>query len=135
MKCLAESIFTLLYLFLDNNIDSSIVPKGNDILYLMILGVICTSLAYLISVEIMKKIKPFTMNISVNLEPIYAIILAIIFFKDQEIMSVGFLHRWFYNHNFNYFKFILQKTYQKIIIFKINLLSHMKKIKYLSFFY
>ena len=87
---LGGSIFTLLYLFLDKNIDSNIIPKGSDILYLMILGIVCTSLAYLISVEIMKKIKPFTMNISVNLEPIYAIILAILFFKDQEIMSVGF---------------------------------------------
>ena len=89
-EMLGGSIFTLLYLFLDKNIDSNIIPKGSDILYLMILGIVCTSLAYLISVEIMKKIKPFTMNISVNLEPIYAIILAILFFKDQEIMSVGF---------------------------------------------
>ncbi len=84
------TIFTFLFLIFKNQINNDLIPKGNDIIYIIILAVVCTSLAYLISVEIMRKIKPFTMNISVNLEPIYAIILAIIIFKDQEIMSIGF---------------------------------------------
>ena len=84
------AIFTFLYLTFKNQVNLELIPKGNDIIYIIILAIICTSLAYLISVEIMKKVKPFTMNISVNLEPIYAMILAIIIFKDQEIMSTGF---------------------------------------------
>jgi len=79
-----------LYLIIKNQINTDLIPKGNDIIYILILSIICTSIAYLISVEIMKKIKPFTMNISVNMEPIYAMILAIIIFKEQEIMSIGF---------------------------------------------
>ena len=38
----------------------------------------------------MKKISPFTVNLSVNLEPIYSIILALIIFGESEIMTKGF---------------------------------------------
>lgn len=89
-EMIGGAIFTFLYLTFKNQVNLELIPKGNDIIYIIILAIICTSLAYLISVEIMKKVKPFTMNISVNLEPIYAMILAIIIFKDQEIMSTGF---------------------------------------------
>ena len=82
--------FTFLYLILKNEVNIELIPKENDIIYIIVLAVACTSFAYLISVEIMKKIKPFTMNISVNLEPIYAMILAIIIFREKEIMSIGF---------------------------------------------
>lgn len=89
-EMLGGSIFTFFYLIFNKQVNIDLIPRGNDIIYIFILAIICTSLAYLISVEIMKKIKPFTMNISVNLEPIYAMILAIIIFKDQEVMSTGF---------------------------------------------
>ena len=89
-EMIGGATFTFLYLIIKNQVNTELIPKGNDLIYIIILAVICTSLAYLISVEIMKKIKPFTMNISVNLEPIYAVILAIIIFKEREIMSNGF---------------------------------------------
>ena len=38
----------------------------------------------------MKKITPFTVNLSVNLEPIYAIILALFIFGENEKMSKEF---------------------------------------------
>jgi drug/metabolite transporter (DMT)-like permease len=61
-----------------------------DLTYLLILGVICTAIAFVISVEVMKKLSPYTVSISINMEPIYAIILALIFFGDSEKMSPGF---------------------------------------------
>jgi drug/metabolite transporter (DMT)-like permease len=38
----------------------------------------------------MKFIAPYTVNLSVNLEPIYAIIFALLIFKDSEFMSLNF---------------------------------------------
>ena len=38
----------------------------------------------------MKFITPFTMNLNINMEPIYAIILALIIFGQSEVMSVTF---------------------------------------------
>ena len=58
--------------------------------YLFILGSICTSFAFVMSVYLMKFISAYTVNISVNLEPIYAMILALIIFKDAEFMSWRF---------------------------------------------
>lgn len=61
-----------------------------NLIYLLILGIICTSIAFVISVDVMKKLTPFTVSISLNMEPIYAIILALLFFGEDEKMTWGF---------------------------------------------
>lgn len=58
--------------------------------YLFILGSLCTSFAFVMSVYLMKFISAYTVNISVNLEPIYAMLLAVLIFKDAELMSWRF---------------------------------------------
>jgi len=58
--------------------------------WLLFLGVICTSFAFLMGVYVMKFIPAYTVNLSVNLEPIYAIILALLFFRNEELMSYNF---------------------------------------------
>lgn len=62
----------------------------NDFKWLLILGTVCTAFAFIVSVEVMKKISPYTVTISVNLEPIYSIILALIIWPESETMSYGF---------------------------------------------
>ena len=66
------------------------IPKGIDWLWLILLSVVCTSVAFTLSLEALKKISAFTMNLSVNLEPLYSIVLAIILFKEDELLSGGF---------------------------------------------
>ncbi len=62
----------------------------SDFIYLAILAIFCTVYAYSASVELMKRISVFSINLTVNLEPIYGIILALIIFGDSEEMSGGF---------------------------------------------
>lgn len=62
----------------------------SDVKWLLILGIVCTAFAFIVSVEVMKKISPFTVVISINLEPIYSIIIAVILWPETEIMSTGF---------------------------------------------
>jgi len=57
---------------------------------LLILGSICTSFAFLMGVYVMKFIPAYTVNLSVNMEPIYAIVLALVFFGSEEVMSLNF---------------------------------------------
>ena len=64
--------------------------QGNELIALLILSIICTSFAFLASIWVMKFVAPFTVAISVNMEPIYAIILAIILYPDTETMSIEF---------------------------------------------
>ncbi|GIV42820.1 MAG: permease [Vicingaceae bacterium] len=66
------------------------IPKSMDWFYLMLLGWICTSFAFSASVEIMKKISPFTVTLSVNLEPVYGIVLAMLIFGEDEKMNLNF---------------------------------------------
>jgi drug/metabolite transporter (DMT)-like permease len=64
--------------------------KNYDILWLLLLSIVCTSIAFTISLESLKKINAFTMNLSVNLEPLYSIILAMIFFNENKVLNAGF---------------------------------------------
>lgn len=61
-----------------------------DFVYLFILGSICTAYAFIVSVEIMKYLTPYTVILTLNLEPVYGIILAVIIFGEKEKMSPQF---------------------------------------------
>ena len=69
---------------------SLMIPKGFDWIYIFILGVICTAIAFLLGIEVLKKLSPFTVSITTNLEPIYGVILALFIFGETEIMSFEF---------------------------------------------
>lgn len=61
-----------------------------DIMYLIILGSVCTAYAFIAAVYVMKLISPYTVVLTYNLEPIYGIILALIIFPEKEQMSTEF---------------------------------------------
>jgi drug/metabolite transporter (DMT)-like permease len=64
--------------------------KSSDLIYLLILGSICTAYAFIVSVKIMKHLTPYTVILTLNMEPIYGIILAVIIFGEKEKMSTQF---------------------------------------------
>lgn len=61
-----------------------------DWFYLTILGTFCTSVAYVAGVSVMRTLSAFRVALVTNLEPVYGIILAFIFFKNKEQMTGGF---------------------------------------------
>lgn len=61
-----------------------------DLGYLLILGTVCTSAAYVAGVMVMKELSAFRVALITNLEPVYGIVLAWVFFKKEEEMSLGF---------------------------------------------
>ena len=66
--------------------------SGNDLFYLLILSLLCTTLAFTLSVEILKQFDPFTVIITNNLEPIYGVVFSLIIFGESEIMSSQFYY-------------------------------------------
>ncbi|KQS37086.1 DMT family transporter [Pedobacter sp. Leaf194] len=62
----------------------------NDWFYIAILGTLCTSVAYVAGVSVMRTLSAFRTALVTNLEPVYGIFLAFIFFKDKEQMTGGF---------------------------------------------
>jgi len=61
-----------------------------DWFYIGILGTLCTSVAYVAGVSVMRTLSAFRTALVTNLEPVYGIFLAFVFFKDKEHMTGGF---------------------------------------------
>ena len=90
-QLLFGSLFLSLWLIFVLEIPSNFfVLKGYDPLWIFLLASICTAYAFIASVEIMKQLSPYTIMISLNMEPIYAILFSIYIFGEKEIMSVNF---------------------------------------------
>ncbi|MBD78793.1 MAG: EamA family transporter [Crocinitomicaceae bacterium] len=79
------------YTFFFENVEGgAFSPSMLDVFYLLVLGLICTAFAFVISIQVMRVLSPYTVSVSINMEPIYAIILALIFFGESEKMTLGF---------------------------------------------
>ncbi|WP_374951414.1 DMT family transporter [Mucilaginibacter sp.] len=79
-----------LYLLATHGFNKSMVPTTADVGYLLVLGTICTSVAYVAGVSVMRELSAFRVALITNLEPVYGIILAFIFFGDMNKMTIGF---------------------------------------------
>ncbi|WP_324069654.1 MAG: DMT family transporter [Flavobacterium sp.] len=86
---LSSGVFFLsIYLFFAGSFTPAFFSLSvNDLIWLFLLSSICTAYAFSASVKVMKFLSPFTVMLTINLEPIYGIILALLIFKDGEEMS------------------------------------------------
>ena len=84
-------VFITAYLLVINGFSISFFKISKlDWLYLLILSSFCTAYAFITSVKVMKYLSPYTVILTLNLEPIYAIILALIIFGEKEKMNIEF---------------------------------------------
>lgn len=66
------------------------VPTSMDWLWLTVLGIVCTAYAYVVSIDVMKVLSAYSVVLTINMEPVYGIVMAYFIFKDSEYMSLGF---------------------------------------------
>ncbi len=66
------------------------LPVISDWFYLLLLGSVCTAYAFAVSIKVMDILSAYTTVLIINLEPVYGILLAFLFFGDSEYMSAGF---------------------------------------------
>jgi drug/metabolite transporter (DMT)-like permease len=84
-------VFISMYLLLTDSFSFAFFQvSSQDWIYLVILSSICTAYAFIASVQIMKYLSPYTVMLTINLEPIYAIILALLIFGEEEQMGSTF---------------------------------------------
>ena len=86
---LSSGVFflSIYLLFAGNFTPAFFAISVNDLIWLFLLSSICTAYAFSASVKVMKFLSPFTVMLTINLEPIYGIILALLIFKDGEEMT------------------------------------------------
>lgn len=65
-------------------------PTALDWFYMVVLAGACSVYAYSVAIELMKKISVFLLQLSLNLEPVYGIIMAVLIFGDSEKMGLNF---------------------------------------------
>jgi drug/metabolite transporter (DMT)-like permease len=83
-------LWITIYLLFTNGFNQSMLLSNTDIGYLLLLGTICTSLAYVAGVSVMRELSAFRVALITNLEPVYGILLAFLFFGDINKMTTGF---------------------------------------------
>ena len=70
--------------------EKSILPGTGDWVWLLVLSWFCTVLAFSLSMNALRKISAFTVNLSYNLEPVYGILLAFAVFREDKNLTAGF---------------------------------------------
>ncbi|NNE76706.1 MAG: DMT family transporter [Pricia sp.] len=87
-ELLSGVAFLSLYLAYKGNFNLAFFQLSlNDFIFLFILASICTAYAFIASMHILKHVSPYTLMLTINLEPVYGIILAFIILGDDEKMN------------------------------------------------
>ncbi len=69
---------------------TSYIPTQDDWFYLFLLSFFCTVVAFNLSLSSLRFLSPFTVNLAINLEPVYGIVLAFVLLKEYRELGVGF---------------------------------------------
>jgi drug/metabolite transporter (DMT)-like permease len=85
---IGAGIFLPVYSAMGNGIN--LTPTYMDLFYIAVLAGVCSVYAYTVAVELMKRISVFMIQLTLNLEPVYGIIMAVIIFGEKEKMNTNF---------------------------------------------
>ncbi len=64
--------------------------RSTDFYLLLFLGIVCTSFAFLAMIEVVKRLGAFTASLSINMEPVYTILLAIPLLSEDKQVGGNF---------------------------------------------
>jgi drug/metabolite transporter (DMT)-like permease len=67
-----------------------VLPSGRDAVLLAVLATGCTLLPFALSLAALRHVSAFSATIALNMEPVYAIVLAIILLGEQRELSPSF---------------------------------------------
>lgn len=87
----AGFLFVSLYLAIGGGFTPKFFDLSlNDWLLLLLLASVCTAYAFTASVEVMRRLTPYTVMLTTNLEPVYGIVMAWLIIGESERMSTPF---------------------------------------------
>ena len=66
------------------------IPDARDVALLLVLAAACTLLPFILWLKALRYVSAFTTQLLLNLEPIYAILLAAVFFQEYKELSLSF---------------------------------------------
>jgi drug/metabolite transporter (DMT)-like permease len=73
-----------------HELPESLLEYKNDWIWLIILALCCTVWAQTLALNALQKLSSFTTTLTVNMEPVYGILLAVLLFREDKDLNVGF---------------------------------------------
>ena len=73
-----------------SNYDLAFIPSSSDIIYLLVLAILCTVVPFILHLKAYEHLSAFTSNLIINLEPVYGIFLAILILNEHHDLSYQF---------------------------------------------
>jgi drug/metabolite transporter (DMT)-like permease len=70
--------------------EEAVWPHGTDWFLLPVLAWLCTLVPYSLSLKTLRHISAFATNLTINLEPVYGVVLAIILLREDKDLSPRF---------------------------------------------
>lgn len=89
-EILSTWLWVSLYLLITGGFNAGMALSLSDLFYITILGTLCTGVAYVANIWVMKELSAFQVALITNLEPVYCILMAVFIFGSKEQMSGGF---------------------------------------------
>jgi len=90
-EMLTGTIVIFLWLFFQGEINTGFFEMTqSDFAWLIFLGIVCTSAAFMLMIEVVNKIGAFSASLSINLEPVYTMLLAIFILHENEQLNSRF---------------------------------------------
>jgi drug/metabolite transporter (DMT)-like permease len=90
-EILMSLIFVTFILLIQGDFNASLFNLStSDFLWLLFLGVGCTSFAFLVTIDLIKRLGNFTVSLSINMEPVYTILLAIFILHENKLLGSQF---------------------------------------------
>lgn len=68
----------------------TVIPDWKNWIYILLFVLFCTIILYILQIQVLKKISAFTVNLNYNLEPIYSIVIAMLFFGEAKELHFPF---------------------------------------------
>jgi len=84
------AFFPLYQTFFTDDQQLHLIPEVRDWAYIGIMALACSVYAYSVMIDLSKKLSVFFLNLALNLEPVYGILIALVVFGQQEVMGWNF---------------------------------------------
>jgi threonine/homoserine efflux transporter RhtA len=69
---------------------SIVLPSVQDGAWLAVLAILCTLIPFAVSLATLRHLSAFTAQLAINLEPVYAIVIAVLFLGEARELDVLF---------------------------------------------
>jgi drug/metabolite transporter (DMT)-like permease len=89
--CIGTALFFPVYTYyFSSDHQLHLIPSLPDWIYIAAMAWACSVYAYTAALDLMKKVSVFLISLTLNLEPVYGIIMAVIVFGESEKMTLNF---------------------------------------------